>query len=293
MISPLTFFLAAIAFANKCSNCMDTETEHAKFRTFYPQGDTLNSCTIFVLGVGLGMRADSYDRLGNMLSAKGHVVVMQDHNPGVPLKLDSKKWSTAFISTRMNLDGWLSDASDYSKCKGPRKWVVGGHSAGGLAAANALASLPADIHGFLGLDPYGGPYAKLDEGAQLRLQRLPVLVWGFYRATCGVYLEHAAVKVYNAAASSEHMIGQQAFFKVNNSALTCPTYDHCGFTDTGCLGPICAIKCPEEAIHLTHSVSASVDRLVARIKNEEAAWIEDDWQIRPPFVPHIILTTRK
>eukprot|EP00457_Paulinella_chromatophora_P011056 gb/GEZN01011181.1/.p1 GENE.gb/GEZN01011181.1/~~gb/GEZN01011181.1/.p1 ORF type:complete len:317 (+),score=24.12 gb/GEZN01011181.1/:117-1067(+) len=256
----------------------------AKCRVFFPTLAIKSSCVVFVIAVGTGMRSDGYNRLGTKLCESGHVMAVVDPNPGSMVKLDSLRFRNAFEAARQNMDAWMLNATNSSKCPGKNwKYVVGGHSAGGQAAANSLAISTEGVNGFLGLDPYN--CKSVTSKAKTALQKLPGAVWGLKRTTCAVTSDLAASRCYRDIASGSTMEGLHALFHVDNSALTCPTYNHCGFSDTGCDGgqsliDICQIRCPRSAVDLTDAVAASADRLADRVHTVDKKWSKADWTLK-------------
>eukprot|EP00808_Paulinella_micropora_P010380 g50028.t1 len=257
------------------------------------------------------MRCDEYNRLGKQISSKGHIFVVTDPNPGGFVKFDAYRFFTALREIRKNLNSWLP-RNIARHGKEEWKFVIGGHSAGGQAAANALMLSSTQVHGFFALDPFN--CKSIDPTVRRLLQRLPTVIWGFQRTTCGVTTDLAASLLYLHLAVGSRVEGLHALYLVDNTAESCPTWNHCGFTDHGCDGgqeaflrdylnqtdrtmvmvDVCNIQpdCAGPADQLTKAVAMSAHLLAQRVQSPEKRWTHSQWVIHTP-VSHSLSTTGK
>ncbi len=185
---------------------------------------TAASCEAIVLGVGTSMSRSSYDDLAAELIEYGYIVVIMDHNPGNMVKTDATKYRNCVLDVQSNLVSWLSGTN----CTGISHWLLGGHSAGGQAAQNAVSSDSSLADAIFSIDPY--------DCSGTGNVSLPALYWGFDVTTCFVSKDDAAEAAYYGST------GQRAFQRVDRKYTwgPCgysPKFFHCSFTDNHC--PAC------------------------------------------------------
>ena len=203
-------------------------------------------CDAIVLGVGTAMGVNGYDKLSAQLVNNGFVVVIMDHAVGNLVKTDKTQYRNLALEVKSNLLGWISD----SQCTSISHWIMGGHSAGGQAAHNALVDDASLADAAFSIDPF-----DISSSGQVNL---PALYWGFDVTTCFVDKEKAAKAAYYRSTS------QRAFFKVAKqySWGPCgysPKYFHCSFCDGHC--PACT-NCMTTPDYFFVDVAASVRRFV-------------------------------
>lgn len=223
----------------------DINTNNGNVSMHYPTNKG-PQCDAIVLGVGTAMSADGYDKLSSQLVTQGFVVAILDHNVGNPVKTDKTKFRNLAVEVKSKLLGWISD----SQCTSISHWVVGGHSAGGQAAHNALVDDATLADAVFSIDPF-----DISSSGQVNL---PALYWGFDVTTCFVEKDKAAKAAYYRST------GQRAFYKVAKkySWGPCgysPKYFHCSFCDGHC--PACT-NCMTTPDHFFVDVAASVNRFV-------------------------------
>ena len=139
-------------------------------------------------------------------------------------KTDAGKFRNCTIEVQNNILGWLSGTG----CTSIAHWILGGHSAGGQAAQNAVGGDLNLADAMFSIDPYN------IEGAS-RIA-LPGLYWGFDVTTCFVEKTDAAMAAYY------YCDGPRAFYRVNKTYSwgPCgysPKFYHCSFADGSC--PAC------------------------------------------------------
>lgn len=219
------------------------------------------SCYALVFGVGTAMTSVDYSKLSKQVAGNGHVMVVLDSAPGSLVKTDETKFANALTSVKTKLVGWL-------KAGGPCEsfhFLVGGHSAGGRAALQALINAPSVAVGYVGTDPF-------DCTTVTGRLSVPSVVWAFSKTTCTVSLEKAGGNCY----SDHAKIGSRVLYRVSDTTTpfswTClgwvPTYAHCAFTDAGCAG-VCP-KCGQTPDQFLVDVSTSINTLVSTIKSNSA-----------------------
>jgi hypothetical protein len=238
--------------------------------------DTENSCeTVILLGVGTAMNVGDYDKLSSQVVADSSIVfIITDHSPGNPIKLGQKmRYAKLADLVAENLSTMIP------VCKSQPRFgfIVGGHSASGQTAVNALGVItkfaPA---GWLGLDPFRFPN---DENVLASYKALPgTLNFGFSKTTCLVSIGQAGKRGYENSNSSSRV-----FFQVENTqGLLGPIAGagicHCSFTDGGCLA--CAIEETQSQL-VRVTVGKATKQLVAslasdRIRRSDFASISTD-----------------
>jgi len=202
---------------------LDKTTGAGQYRVFY-KSPSPATCEAIMLGVGTAMSRDSYDNLANALTAYGYVVVIVDHQPGSMTKMDAGKYRACAIEAQNNILSWLSGKG----ISAIAHWILGGHSAGGQAAQNAVGADLSLADAMFSIDPY-----NIDGASRIAL---PGLYWGFNVTTCFVEKSDAAEAAYYYNDS------HRAFYRVKKTYSwgPCgysPKYYHCSFADGSC--PAC------------------------------------------------------
>ena len=242
----LGWLFIAAAFTNPFSawaGSVDKTTDAGKVRVHFPD-QAQSQCTAFLLGVGTAMSASGYDKLSSRISQYGHVVVVMDHAPGALMKTDEHKFRRLAEDVKAQLTQWLPN----DRCQIIDKWIMGGHSAGGQAAQNAVAHNAGLADGIFSIDPYNAN--DTDD------VHVPALYWGFSKTTCFVAINDAAKGTYQRSRD------RRAFYRVNTkySWGPCgysPKYFHCSFCDGHC--PVCT-NCQTTPDHFFDDVAASVNQ---------------------------------
>jgi len=115
-----------------------------------------SSCqTLLLIGVGTAMSVMDYDHLGTtMVNGTNIVLVLLDANPGNIVKTNEIKFATLANALASTTNQAISVCGTSSSS--PGYIIVGGHSASGQAALQALDQnlYHFTVGGFLGLDPY-------------------------------------------------------------------------------------------------------------------------------------------
>jgi len=204
------------------------------------------SCEVVVLGVGTAMSVNDYDKLSTAIAEYGHIVAVVDHNKNNMVKTDDEK----FLNLATELKTQFFDlASDFG-CKQVKHWLMGGHSASGQAAQNAIAANHGLADAVFSLDPF--------DASQVAPVCLPAMYWGFKHTTCFVSRNNGAAKVYEQGETN------QALYQVNNKFYWSkfgyiPDYYHCSFCDSGFM--LCSnFKLTPEHFYL--DIAESVDRFI-------------------------------
>lgn len=202
---------------------LDQTTPNGQVRIHY-SSTTPASCDAILLGVGTSMSISSYDKLSEELIKYGYVTVIMDHAPGNMVKTDPQKYATLANDVKTNLNSWLNGIG----CNTVTHWLMGGHSAGGQAAQNAISTGLVQADAIFSIDPYNANNAGN--------VNLPAMYWGFDVTTCFVDKNAAAKAAYL------HSQNLRAFYRVAKqySWGPCgysPKYFHCSFCDEHC--PAC------------------------------------------------------
>ena len=227
------------------ANYFDKDLGTGQVRVFY-KSPSPAAAEAIMLGVGTAMSRDSYDNLANQLIAYGYVVIIMDHQPGSMTKTDAGKYKSCAIEVQNNVLSWLSGTG----CTSIAHWILGGHSAGGQAAQNAVGGDLNLADAMFSIDPYS------IEGASR--VALPGLYWGFDVTTCFVEKTDAAMAAYY------YCDGPRAFYRVNKTYSwgPCgysPKYYHCSFADGSC--PACT-NCMTTPSYFFTDVAKSVNKFI-------------------------------
>jgi hypothetical protein len=223
---------------------------------------------IVLLGVGTAMSTGQYDRLSHaMVRASSNtsttdenslVVVVLDPTPYDPVKLSQRAYANAVhqLITMKELERLMTD-DDVQFCD-DLTLIVGGHSAGGATALNAITNdmFTVPMAGFIGLDPYFVPTTP-------RNGKLPVpsLLWGFVQTTCRVNVDHAAQAAYDLSTD-----GLRVMYRLESSSTT-QQYSHCCFTDSGCLW-VC--PCQIDNRNLLHDIGLAVHQFITALQRRSS-----------------------
>ena len=240
----LGFFIATMAMSSYAAS-VDIEIASGDVRVHFPDNSPAD-CDAILIGVGTAMSAFSYDTLSAKLNSYGYITVILDHQPGELTKTDENRYRALAEDVKLNLLDWVSD----SNCTSIEHWVMGGHSAGGQAAQNAVGNNPGLADAVFSIDPY-----DISGAASVAV---PALYWGFDFTTCFVDKEKSAKAAYYKSTA------QRAFVKVKRkySFGPCgfsPKYFHCSFCDGHC--PACT-NCKTTPQHFFDDVGTSVKKFM-------------------------------
>lgn len=237
---------ALLTWSSAQAASFDQNLSAGQVRVHYPQ--KTGSCDAVLLGVGTAMSRDSYDKLSEQLIGHGYVVAILDHAPGELVKTSASKYANLVNALKNQLPGWLAGRGTCAG--GVAHWVLGGHSAGGQAAHNAVVSDSGLADAMFNIDPY-----DISGSGSVNV---PTLNWGFDVTTCFVEKNKAAKAAYQKST------GPRAFVRVAKqySWGPCgysPKYFHCSFCDGHC--PACT-NCMTTPDHFFVDVGRSVNRFI-------------------------------
>jgi hypothetical protein len=193
------------------------------------------------------MTTGAYDTIAKQMTQGQNVMtVISDPVPGLFVKIFAPFFARQVNSIVADLKDLIPACGNVQHS--PRI-VIGGHSAGGSAAFNAvLGNLFRGFEpaGFLGLDPYPWPGAF-----KTGIMQLPSMYWGFSETTCSVHVADAANAAYSRTNHDRRVLVQ---IQNPNS-----TMKHCSFTNTGCLF-ICGIdqNYKQQAIDIRADVGSTL-----------------------------------
>ncbi len=230
---------------NAHANYFDKSLSTGKVRVYYST-TCPSTCEAILLGVGTSMLSSSYGNLANALTNYGYIVVILDHNPGNMVKTDATKFKNLALDVRTNLVTWLSSTN----CRAIAHWIMGGHSAGGQAAQNAVSNNPGLANAVFSIDPY--------DCSEAGIVNIPALYWGFDLTSCFVNKNKAAKSAYYGSS------GRRAFQRVA-SVYTwgpcgySPKFFHCSFCDGHC--PACT-NCMTTPSYFFTDVAKSVNKFM-------------------------------
>ena len=239
-------FSLAFSVASVQANYIDKNISTGQVRIVY-KSPSPAACEAFIIGVGTSMSRSDYDNMANqMANTYGYVVVIMDHNPGNMVKTDPVKYRNCALEIKANLLSWLAGTG----CTSISHWILGGHSAGGQAAHNAISSDPNLADAIFSIDPYNIEGAGHVDG--------PALYWGFNVTTCFVEKSDAAEAAYY------YTDGPRVFYRVKKvySWGPCgysPKFFHCSFCDGHC--PACT-NCMLTPSYFFVDIANSVNKFI-------------------------------
>lgn len=238
--------MLAVSAQTAQADYMDITVDAGQVRVVY-KNPSPATCEAILLGVGTMMSRSDYDNLANQLAnTYGYVVVIMDHNPGNMIKTDATLYRNLALAVQDNLLSWLSGTN----CTAIAHWLLGGHSAGGQAAQNAVSADAGLADAIFSIDPY--------DCSSTGSVGVPALYWGFNVTTCFVTKEDAAEAAYYGST------GHRAFQRVArvyswNPCGYSPLYFHCSFCDGHC--PACT-NCMLTPSYFFVDVAASVNKFI-------------------------------
>ena len=240
----LLLVLTGHAHAGEFNKTLSTGQARIYYPSFSPA-----ACEVIVLGVGTAMANKNYSKLAGKLNNFGYIVAILDHNPNNITKTDAGKYLALAKDVKANLLTWLS-GTGLTCSNGIAHWVMGGHSAGGQAAQNAVGNNPGLAQAIFSIDPY--------DMSSAAVVSVPSLYWGFDTTTCFVEKEKAAKAAYYRSTGKRELVR----VNVPNGASVCgysPKYFHCSFTDGTC--PACT-NCQYPPSSFYTEVATSVNKFI-------------------------------
>jgi hypothetical protein len=168
---------------------------------------------ILFVGIGTAMCVTDYESVSSeIVTNSSYVVVFVDQSPSFFVKTNGKKYAAVITDVFENL------GTVVPVCEGRNPLlIIGGHSAGGMAAMNSIPTLKFTPSGYLGMDPF-----KIN--SRKDSISIPAMVWGFAQTTCSVKINQAAKGLYKISPHDDRV-----FYCVGNKDVK-----HCSFTDKGC-----------------------------------------------------------
>ena len=245
---------------------MDKNLSTGQIRIHYP-ASTPTYCEAILIGVGTSQARDDYDWLSEELTEYGYIVVIVDHNPGNMIKTDAVKFRNCALEVKANLVIWLSGTN----CTGIAHWIMGGHSAGGQAAQNAVSGDANLADAVFSIDPYNC--------SNTGDVSVPALYWGFDVTTCFVDKNDAAKAAYYGSTGPRVFQKVKKVYKWGPCGYS-PLYFHCSFCDDHCLA---CTNCKYTPDYFFIDVANSVKKFV------DAAfygtWSKNNLAISSPTTP--------
>lgn len=241
----LTWLLAS-SFAQAGS--FNKELGSGQARVYYPSFSP-SACEAILLGVGTAMKNSDYSKLAGKLNGYGYIVAVLDHQPGSLTKTDASKYLALAKDVKANLLTWLN-GTGMTCSNGIAHWIIGGHSAGGQAAQNAVGNNPGLAQAVFSIDPFDVSGAAI--------VNVPALYWGLDTTTCFVDKNKAAKAAYYRSTGKRELVR----INVPYGASVCgysPKYFHCSFTDGTC--PACT-NCQYPPSSFYAEVATSVNKFI-------------------------------
>lgn len=223
-----------------------TASNHGSdFIAFAPSGyldGSLSRFDVLLLGVGTAMAVTDYTDIASGISQllPAVFVVFLDPNPGNPIKTSGNSYQKAVGS----IQNWFASVARSVGDITFTKYVIGGHSASGRAAAQAI-SLGLAVSGFIGFDPYD--YSTTQAGTYDI--PVPALIWSLSKPS---FLDTCR---YDQSKSG---YGFYVHATTTNPPNQCSTHrlytftdgtQHCVFANGGCPFVGCASQSTKQAAH--------------------------------------------
>lgn len=265
----ICMFMCVAMVSSAIADYMDKNLANGKIRIHYPNPAPA-ACEAILIGVGTAMSRSGYDNLSAAISSYGYIVVIMDHNPGNMVKTDATKFRNCALEVKAGLLTWLASTN----CSAISHWIMGGHSAGGQAAQNAVSGDPSLADAVFSIDPYNC--------SNTGIVSAPSLYWGFDVTTCFVSKNDAAKAAYYRSS------GPRAFFKAAKKYTwgPCgysPLYFHCSFCDNHC--PACT-NCWYTPSYFFADVANSVNNFIQAAFY--GAWSKSALSIGNSRTPHTL-----
>jgi hypothetical protein len=145
------------------------------------------------------------------------------------------------------------------QCTSPPLYFIGGHSAGGKGAINAMHEnrLNFSVAGFVGLDPYK---ISNDDRSIFHIN-VPSLHWGFSKTSCLVTRDDAAMASYNISNPNYRIFYQ---VQTNHNPYNIIAGPHCSFTNNGCIR---ACLAAQDLPWIRTQVGVTFNRFVLAVKS--------------------------
>ncbi len=262
----LVVFLTLFLFAQiSMADYFDKTLNNGKVRVFF--SGSQETCDAILFGVGTSMHIDGYDSMSNELLNYGYLVVIMDHNPGNMVKTDAVKFKNLVEEVKENLLTWNPAVS----CNEIAHYIVGGHSAGGQAAQNAISDDSSMADAIFSMDPYNCSSTGIVD--------IPALYWGFDVTTCFVNKNDAAKAAYYRSSNL------RAFQRVSKKYTwgPCgysPEYFHCSVGDGHCLA---CTNCKLTPSYFFTDLAESVHKFINALFY--GSWSKSDLQLDSPQTP--------
>jgi hypothetical protein len=263
------FFCIAIVFlflhgANAA--VMDKTISTGQIRIHYPDS-TPASCEAILIGVGTSQSRDDYDYLSEELNEYGYIVVIVDHNPGDMVKTDATKFRNCALEVKANLVNWMSGTN----CTHIAHWIMGGHSASGQAAQNAVSGNATLADAIFSIDPY--------DCSSTGNVNVPALYWGFDVTTCFVDKNKAAKAAYYRSTGKRVFQKVKKVYKWGPCGYS-PLYFHCSFCEGHCLACTNCMTTPDYFfLDVANSVKKFIDAAFY------GTWSKSNLSISSPTTP--------
>ncbi len=242
----ITILVVMFGHATAQAAYVDRRVDEGAVRVHYPVAGAAN-CDAILLGVGTAMEAGSYDRLAEQLIGYGYLVVILDHAPGELVKTSASRYAQLAQAVKGQLIGWLPGTAG---CASVAHWIMGGHSAGGQAAQNAVAADAGLADAMFNIDPF-----DISGAGSVSV---PTLNWGFDVTTCFVDKNKAAKAAYLKSNGPRAMVRVAKQYSWGPCGYS-PKYFHCSFCDSHC--PACT-NCQQTPDYFFVDVAKSVNRFV-------------------------------
>ena len=179
------FIFPSIAFA---ASIYDVSMKEGNVRLFYPS-NTTQTCDLIILGVGTAMMTTDYDNVSSAIADKGYIVAIIDHAVRNPVKTNASAYAGLAKAVVNMVKNVPPSEQALSPCQSVGNVTMGGHSASGQAAHNAVVARLVSPNAVISFDPF-------DLSASQNMN-IPALYWGFSNTTCTVSVGSAAKAAYN------------------------------------------------------------------------------------------------
>ncbi len=237
--------LVAFGFSSVQATSFEQTFSTGKVKVHYPNPAPA-SCEAILLAVGTAMSVSGYDKLSETLVDYGYVVVIMDHAPGDMMKTDATKFRNLALDVQDNLLSGIAA----SGCTSIAHWLLGGHSAGGQAAQNAVSDDPTLADAIFSIDPY--------DCSNTGNVSVPAMYWGFDVTTCFVNKGDAAKAAYYGSMDLRAFYRVKKVYKWTWCGYS-PKWFHCSFTDNHC--PACT-NCTYTPDYFFSDVAQSVNKFI-------------------------------
>uniref|UniRef100_A0A7R9WMF4 Chlorophyllase n=1 Tax=Craspedostauros australis TaxID=1486917 RepID=A0A7R9WMF4_9STRA len=278
------------------NNFANPKYANYQYQTYHSETSSgTESCcdNVVFINVGTAMGVTSYQLLSQKIVEEdpnqSTVAIMIDNNAGF-LKI-VKTSSVDYIHLTNLISSDITGILPECCLSQPKNgYLLGGHSAGGQAAVDAISELagpgPHDeefeftVAGYLGLSSYDVAKNPTDIN-------VPSMSWDFDMMTCFVGPNHSGIPAYEGSETDNRIL-----YEVHLEGLETASGMHCAFTDDGCFTAlVCGLNADQRPwIH--QAVGESVNKLFTHVVGQPS-FSKSDMELSSTGLPTTLFVNQE